>query len=131
MMYDYDYLDEKAKPYGGIKKIFDELSDYADEFIIGYLESRCGCRVSKDDVIKEAAFTSVWAGYEITTTCHVNTITREVFDIEKVDIPTDEDGDELEILDREYVTVDGIEYCVKNASSETEGWNPDKDYWYK
>ena len=68
MMYDYDYLDEKAKPYGGIKKIFDELSDYADEFIIGYLESRCGCRVSKDDVIKEAAFTSVWAGYEITTT---------------------------------------------------------------
>lgn len=53
IMYDYDYLDEKAKPYGGIKKIFDELSDYADEFIIGYLESRCGCRVSKDDVIKE------------------------------------------------------------------------------
>ena len=47
------------------------------------------------------------------------------------DIPTDEDGDELEILDREYVTVDGIEYCVKNASSETEGWNPDRDYWYK
>ena len=81
--------------------------------------------------LKEAAFTSVWAGYEITTTCHVNTITREVFDIEKVYIPTDEDGDELEILDREYVTVDGIEYCVKNASSETEGWNPDRDYWYK
>ena len=48
-----------------------------------------------------------------------------------MDIPTDEDGDELEILDREYVTVDGIEYCVKNASSETEGWNPDRDYWYK
>jgi hypothetical protein len=130
-MYNYDYLNEKAKPYGGIKKIFDELSDYADEFIIGYLEARCGCKVSKEDVIKEAMFTSVWEGCEITTPCKVNTVTREIFDIEKVDTPTDDDGNELEILDREYVTVDGVEYCAGSASSETEGWNPDKDYWYK
>ena len=131
MMYNYDYLNEKAKPYGGIKKIFDELSDYADEFIIGYLEARCGCKVSKEDVIKEAMFTSVWEGCEITTPCKVNTVTREIFDIEKVDTPTDDDGNELEILDREYVTVDGVEYCAGSASSETEGWDPDKDYWYK
>ena len=130
MMYDYDYLNKKAKPYGGINKIFDELSDYAEEFIIGYLEAKCGYKVSKEDVIKEATFTSVWDGYEITTSCKVNTVTREIFDIEKVDTPTDDDGDELEILDREYVTVDGVEYCAGSAYSETEGWNPDKDYWY-
>ncbi len=130
MMYDYDYLNKKAKPYGGINKIFDELSDYAEEFIIGYLEAKCGYKVSKEDVIKEATFTSVWDGYEITTSCKVNTVTREIFDIEKIDVPTDDDGDELEILDREYVTVDGVEYCAGSAYSETEGWNPDKDYWY-
>ena len=129
MMYNYDYLKEKAKPYGGIQKIFDELSDYADEFVIGYLEARCGCKVSKEDVIREAAFTSVWnGGYEITTPCKVNTVTREIFDIETVDIPTDDDGDEL---DREYITVAGVEYCAKGACSETEGWNSDKEYWYK
>ena len=130
MMYDYDYLNKKAKPYGGINKIFDELSDYAEEFIIGYLEAKCGYKVSKEDVIKEATFTTVWDGYEITTSCKVNTVTREIFDIEKIDVPTDDDGDELEILDREYVTVDGVEYCAGSAYSETEGWNPDKDYWY-
>lgn len=69
MMYDYDYLNKKAKPYGGINKIFDELSDYAEEFIIGYLEAKCGCKISKEDVIKEAIFTSVWDGYKITTPC--------------------------------------------------------------
>lgn len=120
MMYDYDYLNKKAKSYGGIHKIFDELSDYAEEFIIGYLEAKCGCKVSKEDVIKEATFTSVLDGYGITTPCKVNTVTREIFDIEKIDVLTD----------REYVTVDGVEYCAGSVYSETEGWNPDKDYWY-
>lgn len=32
------------KEYGGINKIFNELSDYAEEFIIGYLEAKCGCK---------------------------------------------------------------------------------------
>lgn len=131
MMYDYDYLNEKAKEYGGIKKIFDELSDYDEEFIIGYLETRCQCRVSKDVVIKDAAFTSVWDGYEITTPCKINTITREIFDIEKVDTPIDDDGDVLSIFDREYVTVAGKEYCASSIYSKTEEWDPDRDYWYK
>lgn len=131
-MYDYDCLNEKAKPYGGIAKIFDELSDYADEFIIGYLEAKCEYKVSKEDVIKEATFTSVWnGGYEITTSCKVNTVTREIFDIKIVDTLTDDEGDELEILDREYVTVDGVEYCAKSVCSEIDGWNQNKDYWYK
>lgn len=132
MMYNYYYLNEKAKPYGGIKKIFDELSDYAEEFIIGYLESRCACKVSKEGVIKEAEFTSVWnGGYEITTPCKVNTVTREIISIEKTDIYVDDNGDDLEILDEEYVTVDGKEYCAGSAYTKAEGWNPDRDYWYK
>lgn len=132
MMYNYDYLNEKAKSYGGIEKIFNELSDYAEEFIIGYLEVKCECKVSKEDVVKEATFTSVWnGGYEITTSCKVNTVTREIFDIEIAGDLVDDEGDELEILDREYVTVDGIEYCAGSVYSETEGWNQNKDYWYK
>lgn len=82
-------------------------------------------------MIKNAEFTSVWEGYEVTTSCKVDTETREIFDIEKVDTPTDDDGNELEILDREYVTVDGVEYCAGSAYSETEEWDTDKDYWYE
>lgn len=84
-----------------------------------------------ENVIKKATFTSVWDGYEITTPCKVNTVTREIFDIEKIDAPVDDDGDELENLDREYITVDGVEYCARNAYFETEEWAPDEDYWYK
>jgi hypothetical protein len=83
-------------------------------------------------MIKDATFVSVWdGGFELVSDCKVNTETHEIFDIEKVDNPVDDDGDELEILDREYVIVDGEEFCAGSAYSETEGWNPDRDYWYK
>ncbi len=69
-------------------------------------------------MIKNATFTSVWDGsYEVTTNCKVNTETKEVFDIEKVDIDAD-------VLEYEYVTLDGNEYSVSND-------NEDTDFWYE
>lgn len=69
-------------------------------------------------MIKEATFTSVWdGGIEITTNCKVNLETKEVFDIEKVDV------DGLEILEEEYVTIDGKQHSVSNdKNGETEYW---------
>lgn len=63
-------------------------------------------------MIKNATFTSVWdGGIEITTNCKVDMETKEVFDIETVE------GDErLEHLYKEYITIDGIDYAVLNAS---------------
>ena len=73
-------------------------------------------------MVKDATFISVWdGGFELLSSCKVNTETREVFNI-----AVDDDGDELENLIREYIIVNGTEYCVESADSKT-----DKDYWYK
>lgn len=76
-------------------------------------------------MIKEATFTSVWdegsrSCQEITTACKVNMETDEVFDIETVDVYG------VDVLDREYITIDGIQYSVscKDDDEETK-------YWYK
>lgn len=67
-------------------------------------------------MIKNATYTSVWdGGYEVTTNCKVNMGTKEVFDIETVDVDVD-------ILEYEYATIDGKEYPVSNDG--------DSEYWY-
>ena len=59
-------------------------------------------------MIKDATFTSVWdGGYEVTTNCKVNMETKEVFDIESVDV-------DVNILEKEYVTVDSVDYSVSD-----------------
>jgi hypothetical protein len=72
--------------------------------------------------IREATFTSVWdGGFEITTDCKVNMETNEVFDIEIADV------DGLEILEKEYIVVDDVEYPVFQLSDITE---EDNEFWY-
>ena len=72
-------------------------------------------------MIKSATFTSVWdGGYGVTTDCKVNTETKEVFDIYLVNV----DDFDLEILEREYVTIDGKEYPVSRDGED------DTEYWY-
>lgn len=75
-------------------------------------------------MIKNATFTSVWdGGYEVTTACKVNMETKEVFDIEIAS-----DGiEDLEILDYEYITLDGESYEVVDANVEEAG----TDFWYE
>lgn len=69
-------------------------------------------------MIKSATFTSVWdGGYEVTTNCKVNTETREVFDIEMAEV-----DDSLDVLEAEFVTIDGIDYAVSNDDMT--------EYWY-
>lgn len=76
--------------------------------------------------VKNAKFTSDWDGLgEITTNCKVNMKTREVFDIEPIDMEVDD------ILIREFVTIDGEEYLCGSVATETEGWNEETDYWYR
>lgn len=69
-------------------------------------------------MIKDATFTSVWdGGYEVTTNCKVNMETREIFDIEIAEV-----GDSLDILEEEFVTIDGIDYPISDDGNT--------DYWY-
>lgn len=70
-------------------------------------------------MVKNATFTSVWDnGYEVTTNCKVNMETREVFDIEMAEV---DDG--LDVLEAEFVTIDGIDYAVSNDDMT--------EYWYE
>lgn len=68
-----------------------------------------------------AVFVSVWdGGIEISSRCLVNMETKEVFDIE----PTKYDGD---ILEKEYVEIDGIQYPVSKLD---DGAEYDGMFWY-
>ena len=67
-------------------------------------------------MIKDATFTSVWDdGFEVTTECKVDTETMEVFDIEIANVSN------LNILNQQYVTIDGEDYPVSD-DSDTEYW---------
>ena len=79
-------------------------------------------------MIKNATFVSVWDdGIEIKTNCKVNTETREIFDIEKAHV------DGLEIVNEEYVTIDGMDYNA--VSAEYANLYPEeidnKTYWHE
>lgn len=78
--------------------------------------------------VEEAEFTSVWdGGTAVTTSCKVNMVTKEVFDIEI----SESTADEVNCLDEEYITINGQNYPV--FSDEDLDNNPEASgcYWYK
>lgn len=78
-------------------------------------------------MIKDAMFVSVWDyGFEVKTDCKVNTDTNEVFDIETVDV----DEFDLEILDKQYIVIDGNEYDVYITTGCIPDELADDEYWY-
>ena len=80
---------------------------------------------TKNGMIKNATFTSVWdGGHKVTTNCKVNMETHEIFDIEKAEV-----DESLEHLHIEYVTVDGVDYAALNADEEDD--IEKTDFWYK
>lgn len=77
-------------------------------------------------MIKDATFISVWdGGIVVSSPCRVNTATGEIFNIGSNDYPGD-DG-ELKILDREYVSIDGIDYPVARRGEAVE----DEEFQYE
>lgn len=77
-------------------------------------------------MIKNATFVSVWDdGFEVASDCKVDTDTNEVFDIEKVCV-----NEILEILDREYIIIDGNEYDVYPIIYCVPDYLADNEYWY-
>lgn len=75
-------------------------------------------------MIRKASYTSVWdGGHAVTSPCMVNTETHEVFAIEIV-----EKCDELDSLDSEYVTIDGVDYKVAHISERKDDGS---SFWYE
>lgn len=80
-------------------------------------------------MIKKATFVSVWDdGYEIKSNCMVNTNTNKVFDIEMVCV--DEPELDLEVLDMEYIIIDGNKYDVYSRADCVLDELSDYEYWY-
>lgn len=78
--------------------------------------------------VEDAEFTSVWdGGFAVTTGCKVNMATKEVFDIE-----TSEDmADEVDVLDEEYVTINGEDFPVTSDEDMDESPKESGEYWYR
>lgn len=74
------------------------------------------------ELIQPAAFVSIWdGGFDVQTECKINLLTREVFDIQKVDV-----RDEVITLDEEYILWNGERFPVySKAERETEN-----SFWY-
>ena len=63
--------------------------------------------------IKNALLTSIWdGGYEITSNCKVNLETKEIYDIDLINM------EGLSIFEGEYVTIEGTEYSVSQGNTD-------------
>ena len=77
------------------------------------------CTITAIAPIKEAEFVSVWdGGFAVATNCKVNMITKEVFDIEV----SEESADGLDVLDEQYITIDGEKFPVFDAETDDGCW---------
>lgn len=78
-------------------------------------------------MIKNATFVSVWDDdVEIESSCKVNTETKEVFDIEMVDV----DDFDIDTCTGEYIILDGVEYDVYCVDYCCINDIDDNEYWY-
>lgn len=69
--------------------------------------------------VKQADFTSIWdGGVAVTTNCKVNMDTKEVFDIRV----SEDVADIVDVLDKEYITIDGEELPVSNEDTGDGYW---------
>lgn len=72
-----------------------------------------------------AKFVSIWNNgeYRIETDCKVNTKTKEVFEIEK--ICDSSILNELQVIDKEFIIIDGIEFRVRQKEEKKP-----EEFWY-
>ena len=95
-----------------IKKVYPDASDHAFAFHIMY---------PKPEYIKDATFTTVWddGASVISTSCRVNTETKEVFDIAQADADVSQ-------LDMQYVSFGGNDYIVTRSDEKVS----ENQFWY-
>ncbi len=92
------------------------------------LSSVWGGVLTKVTPYKKAQFTSVWdGGVEIATGCTVDLSTHRVFDIEM----SADAADEVNILDREYIFMDGKTYPVVRKDELTPEQEAAGFFWYE
>lgn len=107
---------------------YDNRPHYVTTTTVKSIEERDGAIVVETNntvytfhTVKVAEFVSVWdGGFAVATNCKVNMVTKEVFDIEV----SEESADGLDVLDEQYITIDGEKFPVFDEET-------DDGYWYK
>ncbi len=128
--------DEKFKSYTDeqIRGWYRDLHEYHTNILISFLKSK-GLHVCVSEKIVPGTYTSVWDGEgEITSRAEINLFTHEVNVLKSYD-PAEletEDGYpfECEILEDEYVRIDGKKYPCTNKSSYMD-CDDENMFWYK
>jgi len=70
-----------------------------------------------------ATFSSIWnGGFEVATDCDIDVTTRKILYIESSDENSDDDGDELEFLDEQFVTVGDLKLKALNFDDFQNLW---------
>lgn len=115
------YATVDAEPSKGAKKVLVTLDRIdGDSKVCTYVRRS---KVKVEFNIVRATFGSVWDGGEVVETpCMVNLETKEVFNIEM-----NQDCNDLDVLEKEFVEINGVEYPVFQNSDITE---EDNEYWY-
>lgn len=132
----YIRKDEKFKSYTDeqIRDWYRDLDEYHMDILVSFLKSK-GLDVCVSEMIVPGTYTSVWEGEgEITARAEINLFTHEVNVLESYD-PAEletEDGYpfECEILEDEYVMIDGKKYPCTNESSYID-CDDENMFWYK
>ena len=105
---------------------YDNLPHYVTTTTVKSIEKKNGVLIIETHntvytlhTITEAEFVSVWdGGFAVATSCKVNMVTKEVFDIEV----SEESADGLDVLDEQYITIDGEKFPVFDAETDDGCW---------
>ena len=80
--------------------------------------------VKYGEIPRQAVFASVWDGGKVVESdCFVNLKTKEITEIEMVDV-----DDSLDVLDCEYIVIGNVRFDVLPKSECYEGYT---GYWYQ
>lgn len=73
--------------------------------------------MKKYKIVRNVPYISVWdGGTLVETTADVRLDTKQVFNIKSVDV-----GEAVDVLDREYIVLDGTEFAVFEESEAADG----------
>lgn len=103
------YFILKSVQENNMDNLFISLCGWTFDDILKKCNLICDDDLIFHDEICEASFVSVWDGGTIVETpCKVNMTTHEVFEI----VSSESSADQVNVLDREFIVVDGNEYPV-------------------
>ena len=120
-------LAKKCKEAGGCYKCHQDIKKEClknDCWKSKDIKERMCPAVKYGEIPRQATFVSVWdGGYTVESTCFVNLKTKEIVEIETVDV-----GNQFDILEAEFVVIGNVRFPVHRKDECCDGYD---GYWYE